>query len=67
MRTAKKLETDLHQDDAADNTNHGQRHSEQAQDQCSKDQEEEAQQQRINACFPRHLTVCFGIFPFQQL
>jgi hypothetical protein len=28
------LETDLHQDNAADNTNHRQRHSEQAQDQC---------------------------------
>ena len=40
---------------------------EQAQDQGSKDQKEETQEQRINACFPRHLTVRSDIFAFQQL
>jgi len=44
-----------------------QRYPEQAQDQCPKDQKEEAQKQRINACLPRDLAVCCNVFPSQQL
>src|SRR5262245_9356198 len=66
-RRRKKLKADLHQNDAAHDTDHAERNTENPQQQCPENQKKETQAHRVEARLQCHRAVRWHVRSGQEL